>query len=877
MANIQILGKFKSVTEDEILADAREIEVDDERISSTPKRLTDILAGIGGDAGAALAKTGGTMLGNINMGENKITNLDDPENGADAATKKYVDDEAAKKAPTNHASTATTYGVGDATNYGHVKLSDAVNGTSGASGGTAATPAAVKSAYDLAEAALPKSGGTMSGDIAMGGSKVTGLGAPAADSDAATKKYVDDNFLAADLKGAANGLAELDANGKVPAAQLPSYVDDVLEYSDSASFPAEGEAGKIYVDKATNKTYRWGGTAYAEISESLALGETSSTAYAGDKGKEAHDLAEAALPKTGGTMSGNIAMGSNKITGLANGTSTNDAVNKGQLDAVSGAIPAASADNPLMDGTANPGTATTWAKGDHVHPHDTTKLNKAGDTMSGDLAMGLNKITGLGNGTADGDAVNFKQLSAKLNKDGDTMSGNLAMGSNKITGLANGTATGDAVNKGQLDAVEAAIPAAGSVAPSMDGVGAAGVSAAYARADHVHPHDTTKLDKAGDTMGGDLAMGSNKITGLADGVDNSDAVNKSQLDAVSEAIPAASTTAPEMDGVASAGIATTWAKGDHVHPTDTSRQAKITASGLLKGDGVGGVTAAVPGADYGTYSKPETGIPEDHLAAALQTKINNAASASDAALPKIGGTMSGAIAMGGNRITGLAAPTADSDAATKKYVDDGFLAATLKGAANGVAELDANGKVPAAQLPSFVDDVKEYDGIAAFPATGEADKIYVDTATNKSYRWSGTQYVEISKSLALGETASSAYPGNLGKEAHDTAAAALPKAGGTMSGELKMGGNKVSGLAAGTASTDAVNKGQLDGLVKTATGTIGTSATSAEVAYTGTLINAFATIGGERVVVDIDIAAAKVTFSTAQAPASAVTCTVIYA
>lgn len=85
--------------------------------------------------------------------------------------------------------------------------------------------------------------------------------------------------------GVANGVATLGGDGKVPAAQLPSYVDDVLEYDKKASFPTTGEAGKIYVAKDTNLTYRWGGSAYVEISVSLALGETSSTAYAGDKGK----------------------------------------------------------------------------------------------------------------------------------------------------------------------------------------------------------------------------------------------------------------------------------------------------------------------------------------------------------------------------------------------------------------------------------------------------------------------------------------------------------------------------------------------------------------------------------------------------------------
>lgn len=90
-------------------------------------------------------------------------------------------------------------------------------------------------------------------------------------------------------KGQPSGLAELDSTGKVPAAQLPSYVDDVLEYSTKAQFPQTGETGKIYVAKDTNLTYRWTGTQYLEISQSLALGETPSTAYPGDKGKVNRD------------------------------------------------------------------------------------------------------------------------------------------------------------------------------------------------------------------------------------------------------------------------------------------------------------------------------------------------------------------------------------------------------------------------------------------------------------------------------------------------------------------------------------------------------------------------------------------------------------
>ena len=98
----------------------------------------------------------------------------------------------------------------------------------------------------------------------------------------------------------ANGIASLDENGRVPSAQLPSYVDDVIEgyYHEGKFYTSNlhtqeitAESGKIYVDLDTSKMYRWSGTIYVEISSSLALGETSSTAFRGDYGKIAYDFA----------------------------------------------------------------------------------------------------------------------------------------------------------------------------------------------------------------------------------------------------------------------------------------------------------------------------------------------------------------------------------------------------------------------------------------------------------------------------------------------------------------------------------------------------------------------------------------------------------
>lgn len=90
-------------------------------------------------------------------------------------------------------------------------------------------------------------------------------------------------------KGAPNGLASLNESGIIPSTQLPSYVDDVIEVDTFSNLPGTGESGKIYIVQDTNLTYRWSGTDYVEISKSLALGETSSTAYPGDKGKATTD------------------------------------------------------------------------------------------------------------------------------------------------------------------------------------------------------------------------------------------------------------------------------------------------------------------------------------------------------------------------------------------------------------------------------------------------------------------------------------------------------------------------------------------------------------------------------------------------------------
>lgn len=156
-------------------------------------------------------------------------------------------------------------------------------------------------------------------------------------TDDITLTATDTGAISVSQKGMSGGVAELDDGGKVPSTQLPSYVDDVLEFAKLSDFSTTGETGKIYIAKDTNKQYRWSGSDYVEISKSIALGETSATAYRGDRGKEAYDHSQT----TDGTNPHNTTFENinNKPTtlsgyGITDGATKDELANK--VDKVSG-------------------------------------------------------------------------------------------------------------------------------------------------------------------------------------------------------------------------------------------------------------------------------------------------------------------------------------------------------------------------------------------------------------------------------------------------------------------------------------------------------------------------------------------------------------
>ena len=214
---------------------------------------------------------------------------------------------------------------------------------------------------------------------------------------------------------------------------------------------------------------------------------------------------------------------------------------------------------------------------------------------------------------------------------------------------------------------------------------------------------------------------------------------------------AASTTTPKMNGTAAVGTEMAFARGDHVHPKDTSK---------LNTDGDGSnVTVA-----FEASAKREAPTSGEKLSVLLGKVLKFFSDLKT-------------VAFSGSYKDLSDKPTIPSAAA-----DVGAIPATEKGAAGGVAELDSGGKVPANQLPSYVDDVVDAyirTGATALGAdwlsktsggaalTPESDKIYVILSEgeyqNKTYRWSGTTYAVIGNDLAIGETASTAYRGDRGK------------------------------------------------------------------------------------------------------------------
>lgn len=415
--------------------------------------------------------------------------------------------------------------------------------------------------------------------------------------------------------------------GKVPSSQLPAYVDDVLEFANLASFPATGESGKIYIAIDTNVTYRWTGTGYAEISASLALGETSSTAYRGDRGKIAFDHSQT-IGNPHGTTKAQV--------GLGNVDNTSD------LDKPISILTQLALDNKVN-------------KNPEIVSSTKTKVtyDSKGLVIAGDDATTIDI-----NDSIDRRYVTDVQLNTIQN--------------------TSGINTGDETTL----SIQIKRPLKTIKGESLEGVGNINL---------------TKDD-----------------VGLSN-VDNTSDANKPISTATQTALDL------KVDKVA----------GKQLSTEDYTTSEKNKLAGIQSGAEVN-VNAdwnAISG-DAHILNKPSTFTPSAHTHPISQ-------------------------------------------------VDN--LQTTLDAKADLV-----NGLVPASQLPSFVNDVLEFSTIGDFPTNGETDKIYLAKDTNKIYRWSGSEYVQVNGGLALGETSETAYRGDRGKTAYDHSQT-IGNPHGTTKGDIGLG------------------------------------------------------------------------------------------
>ena len=362
-------------------------------------------------------------------------------------------------------------------------------------------------------ATIDANGGQVDGTV-IGGNSASAITGTQITANSGFVGDVTGNVAGNVTSSGTSGFNNITASGTIQGAVTGDVTGNISASSGTSAFN----------NLTVNGTLDVTGTTIANVTNPVNAQDASTKIYT--------DTADALkLNLAGGTMSGAIAMGTNKITGLGTPTADTDAATKGFVDtSIANVIDAA----PAALDTLNELAA---ALGDDAAFSTTvtnsiaTKLPLAGGTMSGDMALGANKATSTATPATD-DTLTRKgyvdtQDALKLNLAGGTMSGAIAMGTSKITGLGDPTSNQDAASKAYTDTA-----------------------------------DALKLNLAGGTMGGTIAMGTNTISGLPNPSANDHASNKAYVDSIlgsstAAAGSAAAASTSESNASISAGEALT--------------------------------------------------------------------------------------------------------------------------------------------------------------------------------------------------------------------------------------------------------------------------------------------------------------------------------
>lgn len=397
-----------------------------------------------------LSLTGGTVTGDINMSGNKITNIGTPSNSGDIVNKSYVDTQI-----TNISNSINNYlPLSGGTMSGNINLGNhsIINVANPINASDVANKSYIDNTIEslsneLQDIYLPLTGGMLSGILNLNNNRITGVGTPTSNSDAANKNYVDTYISGAGSTIVKNNLTESrtlisDTSGKVSVSTITS-----------------AELG--YLDGVTSNIQ-------TQLNEKANSNHTHSY-----------------LPLSGGTMTGSINLGTNRIINLATPTSSSDAVNKSYVDTQ------LNSKQNIITGAAS--TVTT---------NGLTGNRVVVSTTEGKI--GISSVTSTELGYLNGVTSSIQtQLNNKLSLSGGTLTGDINLGTHKITNLGTPTSNNDAATKSYVDTAVANV--------------SGGVSGAY-------------LPLTGGTMSGEISMGNNKITNISTPTQNTDAVNKQYVD-----------------------------------------------------------------------------------------------------------------------------------------------------------------------------------------------------------------------------------------------------------------------------------------------------------------------------------------------------------
>ncbi|KAA8485940.1 endosialidase-like protein [Arcticibacter tournemirensis] len=800
----------------------------------------------------------------IAFGAHKITGLADPTADQEAATKKYVDSKTGiitVTPPTTPVTGSTYYNttekklyVYDGTKWipvnsqlptGQLYVGDASGNAS----------AAAKNTISLSEF------GVVTKDLPLANFKITGLGVPTTDLDAANKKYVDDllsginnllllpkgNMLVGDASGKAasmaksaiplSGFGDAEANISLgtgsnnykvinladPTADLDAankkYVDSKVG-TVTVTPPTTPVTGSTYYNTTEKKLYVYDGTKWIPVNSQLPTGQL----YVGDASGNAAAVAKSTISLSDfGTVNKDLPLANFKITNLADPGSDLDAANKKYVDSKVGSVITTPPTTPTTGSTYYNTTekklyvydGTKWipvnsqlptgqlyvgdATGNAAATEKNTIPLSGFGTPDADIAFGAHKITGLADPTADQEAATKKYVDGKVGSVITTPPTTPTTGSTYYNTTENKLYVYDGTKW---------IPVNSQLPTGQLYVGDASGNAAAAAKNTISLSDFGPVNK-------DLPLSSFKITGLADPTADQEAATKKYVDSKTGII----TVTPPTTPVTGSTYYNTTEKKLYVY--DGTKwipvNSQLPTGQLYVGDASGNAAAAekntISLSEFGIVTKDlplanfkitGLGIPTTDLDAAnkkyvddLLSGINNllllpkgnmlvgdasgkAASVAKSAIPLSGfGDAEANISLGTGsnnyKVINLADPTADLDAANKKYVDSKVGTVTV--------------------IP---------------PTTPVTGSTYYNTTEKKLYVYDGTKWIPVNSQLPTGQLYVGDASGNAA--AVEKSVVSLSEFG-SVNKDLPLSNFKITTLADPTADQDAANKKYVDAQV----------------------------------------------------------------